>query len=324
MAPTKITAQKTNSSSVTRQKAKTLVVFSDDWGRHPSSCQHLVRRLLADHQVIWINTIGTRSPKLDWATASRGFGKLWQWLGNRKSVAPPEDSPSEPQPQVLSPIMWPWFRTSMDRRINRWLLTRAINRKLGGSDQPRVAITTLPLTADIVETLDVESWLYYCVDDLASWPGLDAKPLQDMEVELLRQVDGVVSVSVNLQERLNSLGRTSTIISHGVDLEHWSNNANHPEVDRVLQTTAGPLIVFWGLIDDRLEVDWVRALIDGLDRGTIVLAGPIESLPNDLRTHEKVKTTGALPYEALPTLAKRASVWLCRIGISPPPALCSP
>ena len=23
-----------------------LVVFSDDWGRHPSSCQHLIRRLL--------------------------------------------------------------------------------------------------------------------------------------------------------------------------------------------------------------------------------------------------------------------------------------
>ena len=22
------------------------LVFSDDWGRHPSSCQHLVRRLL--------------------------------------------------------------------------------------------------------------------------------------------------------------------------------------------------------------------------------------------------------------------------------------
>jgi len=26
-----------------------LVVFSDDWGRHPSSCQHLIRRLLLIH-----------------------------------------------------------------------------------------------------------------------------------------------------------------------------------------------------------------------------------------------------------------------------------
>ena len=187
-------------------------------------------------------------------------------------------------------------------------MTRAINRTLGGTDRPRVAITTLPLTADIVESLDVDAWIYYCVDDLASWPGLDAKPLQEMEVELLAKVDAVVSVSVNLQDRLNSLGRSSTLISHGVDLEHWSKNVAHPEVDQVLRTTANPLIVFWGLIDDRLEVDWVRTLANRLNTGTIVLAGPIESLPSDLKAHPRILTTGALPYEALPALANRASV----------------
>ena len=204
--------------------------------------------------------------------------------------------------------MWPWFRTALDRRLNRWLLTHAINRVSATSNRPRVAITTLPLTADLVESLDVDAWIYYCVDDLASWPGLDAKPLQKMEVELLAKVDAVVSVSVNLQDRLSSLGRSSTLISHGVDLEHWSKNVAHPEVDQVLQTTANPLIVFWGLIDDRLEGDWVRTLADRLDEGTIVLAGPVESLSSDLRTHPRVLTTGAFPYEALPALANRASV----------------
>jgi hypothetical protein len=57
-----------------------LLVFSDDWGRHPSSCQHLISHLLPTRQVVWVNTIGTRPPRLDLATVKRGFEKLRQWV----------------------------------------------------------------------------------------------------------------------------------------------------------------------------------------------------------------------------------------------------
>ena len=41
------------------------VVFADDWGRHPSSCQHLFRRIVPHAQVLWVNTIGLRVPRLN-------------------------------------------------------------------------------------------------------------------------------------------------------------------------------------------------------------------------------------------------------------------
>ena len=53
------------------QPPGSLLVFSDDWGRHQSSCQHLVKQLLDQYAVLWVNTIGTRAPRLDMATASR-------------------------------------------------------------------------------------------------------------------------------------------------------------------------------------------------------------------------------------------------------------
>src|SRR5438270_11892742 len=56
-----------------------LLVFADDWGRHPSSCQHLVGQLLGRRRVVWVNTIGTRPPRLDWSTAKRAAGKLREW-----------------------------------------------------------------------------------------------------------------------------------------------------------------------------------------------------------------------------------------------------
>src|SRR5262245_30678498 len=56
------------------------LVFSDDWGRHPTSCQHVVRALLPRQPVTWVNMIGTRRPRFDLATLQRGAEKLGQWL----------------------------------------------------------------------------------------------------------------------------------------------------------------------------------------------------------------------------------------------------
>ncbi len=56
-----------------------LIVFSDDWGRHPSSCQHLITKILPRRSVTWVNTIGTRPPGLNWSTITRGLGKLKSW-----------------------------------------------------------------------------------------------------------------------------------------------------------------------------------------------------------------------------------------------------
>src|SRR4051794_29094384 len=98
-----------------------LIVFSDDWGRHPSSCQHLVRHLLPRRRVTWVNTIGTRPPRLDWATVKRGLGNLRQWTGLAKRPASPEPAVPVASPTVLNPKMWPSFGSRFGRGLNRRL-----------------------------------------------------------------------------------------------------------------------------------------------------------------------------------------------------------
>src|SRR5690606_22781468 len=89
-----------------------LLVFADDWGRHPSSAQHLISHLLPKYPVTWVNTIGTRPPRLDWKTIARGMEKLREW----SSPGPGATLTSDLAPQVIAPRMWPWFRKSWDRR----------------------------------------------------------------------------------------------------------------------------------------------------------------------------------------------------------------
>ena len=178
-----------------------LVVFSDDWGRHPSSCQHLVSQLLPRREVLWVNTIGTRPPRLDRATLMRGLEKARSWARPR-----PAGTVDSREPRVCSPKMWPWFRSGFDRRLNAVMLARQLAPLVAALPRPRVVVTSVPLVADLVGRLPVDRWVYYCADDLSTWPGADGATLRRMERLLLTRVDAVIAVSETLRQTLRGLG----------------------------------------------------------------------------------------------------------------------
>jgi glycosyltransferase involved in cell wall biosynthesis len=282
---------------------QTILVFSDDWGRHPSSCQHLVTRLLQRHSVLWVNTIGMRAPHFNLLTVKRGFEKLRQWT--RKQPPDPVSLPEHLQ--VLNPTMWPWMRTAFDRSLNRRLLAHQLLPHLRACDPPAVAITTVPVVADLVGVLPVRSWLYYCVDDFSAWPGLDQAALARLERDLVTRVECCVAVSENLQERLAGMGAASHLLTHGVDVDFWA----HASPDCPLPAVEGseePLIVFWGLKDRRLDVEFLRRLSENLHRGTILLVGPENEPDPLLKSLPRVRSVGVLPFDALRTLGARAAV----------------
>src|SRR5262245_15978764 len=104
--------------------APPLIWFADDWGRHPSSSQHLVRHLLSRRRIHCVNTVGTRRPPLRFATLKRGGEKLRQWSHTARPIERPANL------SVSSPLMWPWFTHGWDRWLNRDLLTRQLRRKI--------------------------------------------------------------------------------------------------------------------------------------------------------------------------------------------------
>ena len=301
------------------------LIFSDDWGRHPSSCQHLTRSLMLEggHRVYWVNTIGTRPPGWNLLTLRRGFGKIRSWFGNRgkmesrtqgASGSKEDVSRKEPVPKILHPVMYPWFRHGFDRRLNRFLMSRAINHVLAEAGETDVtAITTLPITADLPGELPaVKRWVYYCVDDWSRWPGMDARPLAEMEAELIRKMDWIVTAGENLHDRIQALGRDSLLLTHGIDLDFWRGTQSgevrkNPEFTRKLTR---PVFTFWGLIDERLEPEMVERLAQDAPHGTILLAGPVAApeVAKRLEAIPNARLLGMVPYEKLPQLAAESDV----------------
>jgi glycosyltransferase involved in cell wall biosynthesis len=288
-------------------RACPLLVFADDWGRHPSSAQHLIAQLRERHPVLWVNTIGTRTPSLDLGTLRRGLEKLRHWT--RPAAAPPDN------PRVVNPWMWPWFSSPLARRLNRALLLRQLRPVLDTLPQAPVAVTTLPIVADLIGHVPVARWVYYCVDDFAEWPGLDGPALRTMEEKLVRDADVVIAVSETLRQRLADLGRQARLLTHGVDLDFWRSEGDGTlaEVERLPR----PRALFWGVIDRRMDVAFVRRLAADMEGGTVLLVGPQQQPDPELLRLERVAVLPPLQFEQLPPLARAADVLIMPYADAP-------
>ena len=285
------------------RKERCLVVFADDWGRHPSSCQHLVRELLDSCDVAWINTVGTRGLSFDAELLRRGAQKLRQWTSPSEKKAPSQPV-SGAAPSVHNPPMYPGFRTRWQRRLNARLLASYLKRKLPRLKES-VVLSSVPITADLPAQVDARRWVYYCVDDFSSWPGLDAEPLANMERQLVSRADRIVAAGENLAARVSGMGRQAEVISHGIDLAHWARTDGSAAAVAALPR---PLVLFWGLVDRRLDVDAIAALDARMTEGSIVIVGPQQNPDPRLRSLRRVHLVGPGAFEDLPALAREAAV----------------
>jgi hypothetical protein len=294
-----------------------LLVFSDDWGRHPSSCQHLIRHLLPHCPTLWVNTIGSRRPRLTREDLGKALGRCRTWFAPRRDahVMQPENL------TVISPLMYPGFRRPWQRRFNAARLAAAANRAMHqrfgpGSDGAgrdrirRVALTTIPTTADLVGRVDVDAWLYYAVDDFSVWPGLDGPVLDAMERQLAANVDAAVAVSATIQQRLAAMGRPADLLTHGIEPALWSHVEPTTRAAAAAELRGivgrGPVLLFWGVVDRRLDVELCLRLAEQV--GSLVLVGPRQNPDPRLIACPHIHLPGPRPLAALPALAAAADV----------------
>lgn len=267
------------------------MVFADDWGRHPSSAQHLVSRMPRAWPTLWVQTVGTRRPTLSWSDARRAVQIL---RGPRGEAAPTPDDL-----RILRPRMSPFAPQGWTRRWNRRSMRACIREALRREDlPPPIVLTTLPLTADLVGELGEVLHVYYCVDDYASWPGGYGEPLRQRERDLLDAVDGVVATSRSLVESRRPRSGRSAYLPHGVDETRFRPGLEeHP----ALADLPRPRIGYVGLLDDRHDHALWSELVASLPDARFVVVGPRQVTPAWLDAPQ-VTVLDAVPYEEVPAV----------------------
>jgi glycosyltransferase involved in cell wall biosynthesis len=278
-------------SSEAKANRPPLLVFADDWGRHPSSCQHLIRRLHDEYPVLWANSIGTRKVKMDGFTFRRGLEKLKSWNKGVTKVGE--------QMHVVDLPMLPSFGTTLVRGLNRRLVTsrlKSILRHNGLADP--IVLTTLPYIAGLIRNLPRRAFIYYCTDDFSHWPDADREALQSAEQETLTVADMVLAVSDPLVERFSPTGKCH-YFPHGADIEHFASTAQAvppAEIDALPH----PRIGFFGLIYEKIDFELLAAVAHRFASGSLVLIGPQDYCPDWFKQLPNVHFMGPRPYAELP------------------------
>ncbi len=269
-----------------------LLVFADDWGRHPSSCQHLIRRLREMRPVLWANSIGTRQVKANGFTVRRGIEKLRSWSKGLNQISPTMWSVDLP----MLPGVGGRIAKSVNRRLVQSRLSRELNRL--GFGRP-IVLTTLPHIYPLIRDLPRESLVYYCTDDYSHWPAAERQPLQDAEAELLSDADLVLPVSQALMARCQRQARCH-YFPHGVDVQHFATAGVAGDVPSALAELPGPKVGFFGLVYEKLDFELLSAVARSIDPGTLALIGPIAHCPENFRCIPNVRLLGPQPYSELP------------------------
>jgi glycosyltransferase involved in cell wall biosynthesis len=284
-----------------------LVVFGEDWGRHPSSTQHLVRRLAESRRVIWINSIGLRRPRLGLRDLGRVAGKIRNMIARPVVAALPtaaqEPIPDDLSVHTLAAVPAPASRLAF--AANRRLLGRQIRRQLDarGMRNP-VLWTSLPTALPAVGEIGERAVVYYCGDDFGALAGVDHAPVLEMERRLVERADLVLAASDVLARRFPK-GKTR-VIPHGADIGRFSQPA-----ERAVELPSGRRCAgFYGSISDWIDVPLLAATAARLPDWTFVLVGPVRTDVGALAMRPNVRFVPAQPHAALPGFVQHWDVSL--------------
>lgn len=286
-------------------KDKHFIVFSDDWGRHPFSCQHIMQHFLPDNKLLWVNTIGMRRPRLTMKDLKRSVQKL------RSFAVKPVQEPLPDNLTIINPPMLP-FGNRLVRAHNRHSVVTAIKDKMLelGMTSP-IILMTVPNAIDYLGAFNEVLSVYYCVDEFLEWPGVAKNLVKEMEARLLAQVDFVAAVSDQLVLHKTASKGPTHLLTHGVDTNHF----RHASCSSIcppesLTKINPPIIGYFGLIDERTDQDLIEALLTRHPDWSVVFIGKAVVDLARLARYRNFHHLDAVSYQNLPCYAASFSVCL--------------
>ena len=285
-------------------EGRTILCFASGYDAPPTSKHHVMHLLAERNTVLWVNYHASRRPSRTWADLAGGVAKLRQVCRGRQR--------RRSNLHVLTPMVVPAPNSRWARRTNRRLLTAQLRRALRRLDAGPVQVWSFaPDIAYVLDGLDVEKVVYYCVDEFSQFAGYDAQQVRADEAELCRRADLVVTTSEALQQAKRPLNRNTILVPHGVDYEHFAKAVTDDLPEPAdLADLPHPRLGFFGLIHEWVDVALLAAAARLRAQWQWVLIGDANVDLSALKGLPNVHVLGRRPYEQLPAYCRALDVGL--------------
>lgn len=209
-----------------------------------------------------------------------------------------EVRPVEDGLQVLVPRLPAGCHGEAATRVQRDLLDGYLAR-LGVQD-PMLWFYT-PMALAYAGHIKPSLTVYDCMDELSAFRGAPPE-LIERERELLKRADVVFTGGYSLWEAKRELHDNAHAFPSSVDVAHFAA-ARRPQADPEDQADIPhPRLGFYGVIDERFDIDLVAEVADQRTDLHFVLVGPVVKIdPADLPKRDNIHYLGAKTYDELPS-----------------------
>lgn len=273
-----------------------IVCFSNDWDGDPLSKTHIMRILARDNRVLWVNSLGNRAPKANAHDVQRILKKLRDAAAGTREV--------EPNLHVLGPVALPFFG-SRARVVNSTVVRAQVQLAMSrlGFKSP-ISWSFLPSAAPVAGHLGESMVIYHCVDEFSAFSDA-ANEVAGLEADLVRRAHLVITSAEKLRESKARLNGQTVLVRHGVDFAHFRKALDPATVVPAdIANLPKPVIGFFGLIADWVDLKLVRAVADAFPQGSVVLLGKVTADLAPLQGACNVHLLGRKPYAQLPAYCK--------------------
>jgi len=285
-------------------KDQNILFFSaDDWGCGlMTSKTHIADLLSEENNLLYVNSIGLREPKMSSADARKVLRKIKGFFRGVRKV--------KDRMWVYTPIVIPFHRFKVIQWLNKWFLiacVKYLKKKLKLHDP--LLITFLPNTVDVVGKFGESKIIYYCVDEFSEFEGVPTDVVIRMEKELIAKSDIVFATSQRLFKNKRRYNEKTFLMPHGVDVGHFSK-ALLPEtkIPDEMADLSRPIVGFFGLIEEWLDQELIKKIAEKKPDWSIVLIGKVNVDVSQLREHKNVYLLGPRDYKELPAYSKAFDV----------------
>jgi UDP-galactopyranose mutase len=156
-----------------------------------------------------------------------------------------------------------------------------------------------PMAIAFTNHLQPQAIVYDCMDELSAFEGASHK-LKDYEAELFRRADLVFTGGQSLYESKVNQHPNVYAFPSSVDVAHFAQARNLEEpADQA--NIPHPRLGFFGVIDERMDIDLLRGIAQARPDWHLVIIGPVVKIdPGILPQNENIHYLGSKNYKELP------------------------
>jgi UDP-galactopyranose mutase len=142
--------------------------------------------------------------------------------------------------------------------------------------------------------------VYDCMDELSAFKNADPN-LPRLERELMRRADVVFTGGQSLYEAKQHQHHNIHALPSSVDVAHFATARQCKEQPADQAGIPGPRLGFFGVLDERLDIELLQGIADARPEWQLVMIGPVVKIdPADLPKRSNIHYLGPKSYTELP------------------------